>query len=105
MWRDRGARLLVIGLGILMLALWAGPQKLGGGKGGILGLGSHALNNHSLGSAVNASFPFWSELSKTLWPLVIQRLEFAALALMAVSAYLLARTRRRLGSWERSVRR
>ena len=105
MWRDRGARLLVIGLGILMLALWAGPQKLGGGKGGILGLGSHALNNHSLGSAVNASFPFWSELSKTLWPLVIQRLEFAALALMAVSAYLLARTRRRLGSWEPSVRR
>ena len=96
MWRDRRARLLVIGLGILMLALWAGPQELGGGKGGILGLGSHALNNHSLGSSVNASFPFWSELSTKLWPLVIHRLEFAALALMVFSAYLLARTRRRL---------
>ena len=38
MWRDRGARLLVVGLGVLMLALWVVPQKLGGGSGGILGL-------------------------------------------------------------------
>jgi len=48
MWRDRGARRLVIGLGILMLALWVVPQKLGGGSGGIFGLVSHAQGNHSL---------------------------------------------------------
>lgn len=105
MWRDRGARVLVIGLGVLMLALWAVPQKLGHGSGGILGLGSHALNNHSSRSCVNASFPFRCELSRTLKPLVVERLELAALLLIAAGAYLLGRSRRRLGSWEAAVRR
>ncbi|MDE3134761.1 MAG: hypothetical protein KGL15_11905 [Acidobacteriota bacterium] len=105
MWRDRGARALVIGLGVLMLALWAVPQKLGHGSGGILGLGQHALNNHSLKSCVNESFPFGCELSKTLRPLVVERLELAALLLIAGSAYVLGRSRRRLGGWEAAVRR
>lgn len=99
MWRDRGSRLLVPGLGILMLALWAVPQKLGGGRGGILGLGSHALQNHQAGSAVNSSFPFWDELAYKLRPLLVGRLEGAALLLLLVAAYLLVRTRRERGSW------
>jgi hypothetical protein len=105
MWRDRGARLLVIGLGLLMLCLWGVPQKLGGGSGGLIGLGSHALKNHSRKSAVFASFPFWAELSKTLWPLVIARLEIASLAFSIGTGYVLWRTRRRLGSWTAAVRR
>ena len=105
MWRDRGARLLVIGLGLLMLCLWGVPQKLGGGSGGLIGLGSHALKNHSKKSAVFASFPFWAELSKTLWPLVVARLEIASLAFTAGTGYVLWRTRRRLGSWSAAVRR
>ena len=105
MWRDRGARLLVIGLAILMLALWGVPQKLGGGAGGLIGLGSHALKNRSHKSAANASFPFWAELSKTLWPLVIERLELASLILIAGTAAMLAWTRRRLGGWAAAVRR
>jgi hypothetical protein len=98
-WRDRGARLLVVGLGGLMLALWVVPQKLGHGSGGILGLATHAQKNHSAASAVNSTFPFWTELSRTLWPLIIERLEFAALILIAVSGFWLARSRRRLGGW------
>ncbi|MDE3131602.1 MAG: hypothetical protein KGL16_10660 [Acidobacteriota bacterium] len=104
-WRDRAARQLVFGLGILMLALWVVPQELGGGSGGILGLPGHALKNRSISSAANTSFPFWNELSKTLWPLVIERLEIAALLLMALSAHLLVRSRRRLGGWEAALRR
>jgi len=105
MWRDRGARRLVIGLGILMLALWVVPQKLGGGSGGIFGLVSHAQGNHSLNSAVNTSFPFWNELAYKLWPLVLERLEFASLLLIGYTAYLVVRARSRLGSWRGAVER
>ncbi len=103
MWRDRGARLLVLGLGVLMLALWGVPQKLGGGS--LIGLGTHAMHNHQAGSCANASFPFSCELSNTLWPLVLERLELATLALIVFTAYLLIRARRQLGSWEAAVRR
>ncbi len=105
MRRDRDARLLVIGLGILMLALWVAPQELGGGSGGIIGLASHAQKNHSLNSAVNSSFPFWDELAYKLWPLVLERLEFASLLLTGYTVYLVVRGRRRLGSWRGAVER
>ncbi|HUY58838.1 MAG TPA: hypothetical protein VMV16_03935 [Solirubrobacteraceae bacterium] len=103
MRRERGARLLVIGLGILMLALWVVPQELGGGHGGILGLATHAQHNRSRKSAANTSFPFWNELAYTLWPLIVERLEFASLLLTGYTAYLLVRARRRLGSWRGAV--
>jgi len=105
MRRDRGARLLVIGLGLLMLALWVVPQKLGGGSGGIIGLAQHARKNHSLNSAVNSSFPFWDELAYKLWPLVLERLELASLLLTGYTAYLVARAHSRLGSWRGAVER
>ena len=105
MWRDREARLLVIGMGILMLALWVVPQKLGGGSGGIIGLATHARTNRSAHSAANASFPFWTELRHTLQPLVIARLEIASLLLIAFTGYLLVRTRRQLHSWRDALER
>ncbi len=56
-------------------------------------------------SAVNSSFPFWNELAYTLWPLVLERIEFASLLLTGYTAYLLVRGRRRLGSWRRAAER
>ena len=103
MSRERRAIPLVLGLGVLMLALWVVPQLLGHGK--LSGLFSHAQSNHSAHSAVNSSFPFWHELSVTLWPLALERVEAAALILMAVTTWLVIRDRRALGGWEPSLRR
>ncbi len=102
MWRDRRTIPLVVGLGVLMLLLWVVPQKLGGGS--VTGLGKHALNNHSRSSAIFSSFPLWTEMSTKVWPLVLERVEFAALIQMAVTVYLVARARQRLGGWWNSVR-
>jgi hypothetical protein len=103
MWRDRRTIPFVLGLGVLMLALWVGPQLLGGGK--LSDLFSHAQHNHSLHSAVNSSFPFWHELSVTLWPLALERVEAAALIMMAVTAWLVVRDRPAQGGWIASMRR
>ncbi len=109
-WRERrdvkralAAGAAVLGLIALMLALWVVPQVLGGRKAG--GLISHARHNHSVHSAVNSAFPFWTELSRTIWPLVIGRVEAAALLLIAVTAWLLVRDRRGTGSWREAVKR
>ncbi len=102
MWRDRRAIPLVLGLGVLMLLLWVIPQKLGGGT--VKNLVSHPRHNHSAGSAVNSTFPLWDEMSTQVWPLVLERVEFAALIQMAVTAYLVARARQRLGGWWNAVR-
>lgn len=102
MWRDRDARRLVIGLAILMLALWIVPQKLGGAS--VSGLVKHPLQNHSKQSCVNASFPFSCELDYTLWPLVLERLEIASLLLLGVTGYQLTRSRRQLGTWNAALR-
>ena len=89
-----------------MLALWVVPQELGGGSGGIIGLASHAQKNHSLNSAVNSSFPFWDELAYKLWPLVLERLEFAVSAAdRATPCIWWCAARRRLGSWRGAVQR
>jgi hypothetical protein len=101
--RDRGAWKLVVGLAILMLALWGVPQKLGGGS--LSELFTHPQHNHSAKSAVNASFPFWSELRHTLRPLVILRLEAAALLAIAFTGVLVARTWRQLGDWRAAIER
>jgi hypothetical protein len=102
MWRDREARRLVIGLAILMLALWVVPQKLGGGT--VSGLATHAQGNHSKSSCVNASFPFSCELDYTLWPLVLERLEIASLILLGITGYQVTRSSRQLGSWSAALR-
>lgn len=96
-WRQRRAWPLVTGLGILMLALWLVPERLGGGTA--KALVTHAQHNHSIHSAVYASFPLWHELNFVLWPLALERVEIAALAEIALTAWLVLRARRRLGSW------
>ena len=101
--RDRGAWRLVVGLAILMLALWVVPQKLGGGS--ITDLFSHARSNHSAKSAVNSSFPFWNELVHKLRPLVALQLEFGSLLLIAFTGYLVIRSRRELGGWRAALER
>jgi hypothetical protein len=103
MWRDRDARMLVIGLAILMLALWVVPQKLGGGS--VSGLATHAQGNHSKTSCVNASFPFSCELDNTLWPLVLERLEIASLIMIGITSFLVIRSRRQLENWSAALRR
>jgi hypothetical protein len=103
MWRDREARKLVIGLAILMLALWVVPQKLGGGT--VSGLATHAQHNRSKDSAANSSFPFWTELSYFLWPLVLERLEIATLAMIGITSLLVFRSQRQLGNWTAALRR
>src|SRR5579863_4343474 len=103
MWRDRRALPLVLGLGVLMLTLWVALQLLGGGK--ISDLFSHAQKNHAAHSSVNSSFPFWHELSITLWPLALERVEAAALVMMAVTTWLLIRDRSDAGGWMAAMRR
>jgi hypothetical protein len=102
MWKDRGARLLVIGLAVLMLALWIGPQKLGGGTA--TGLVTHAQKNHASNSAVNSSFPFWHELRVDVWPLTLARVEIASLLLIAWTAFLTVRARRTVGNWSSALK-
>jgi hypothetical protein len=103
MWHDREARKLVIGMGVLMLALWVVPQKLGGGS--VTSLATHAQGNHSRQSAVYASFPFWAEMSTKLWPLVLERLEAASLILLGITAYQVTRAKQQLGNWDAALRR
>jgi hypothetical protein len=57
MWKDPGARAMVLGLAILTLVLWFVPQKLGGGSfdSGLV-RATHVRSN----SNANASFPFWA---------------------------------------------
>ncbi len=104
MWRERGRMIpFVIGLGALMLLLWVVPQRLGGAK--VSGLIGHATSNHLPGSAVNSSFPFWHELSLVLWPLALERVEAAALAMILLAGVLVVRDRRAAGGWLASMHR
>ena len=76
-----------------MLALWVVPQKLGGGS--VVGFGDTRSEEPLQGQSREcASFPFWKELSATLWPLVVERLEIAALLLIGITAYLVVHARR-----------
>jgi hypothetical protein len=100
-WRERRLFAMVLGGMALMLALWVVPQVLGGRSA--TGLVTHARHNHSIHSAVNSAFPFWTELSRVIQPLVLARVELAALALIAISAVLLVRDRRRLGGWRETL--
>jgi hypothetical protein len=102
MWKDRRSWPLVIGLGVLMLALWLGPQELGGGTA--KGLVNHPLNNHQKGSAVNSSFPFWHELHYVVLPLVLRRVEVAAVIQILLTAALVGRAWRRGAGWMAALR-
>jgi hypothetical protein len=101
-WRERRNAVLVVGLVALMVLLWVVPQVDGGGTA--TGLFTHPQHNHSVHSAVLSSFPFWHELSRTLWPLALERVEAAALLMMALTAWLVIRDRHAYGGWSGSLR-
>ena len=101
MWRDPGARRLVIGLIVLAIALWIVPQKLGGQSAGALI--SHAKTNHSARSAVNSADPFRTEIRK-LRTLVLERVQYAAALLILCAVALLIRARRNAESWLATLR-
>lgn len=90
MWRDRSTAKLVIGLGVLAIALWFVPTHLGGHSAV-----SQALTNHVSGSAVNSSFPFWTELHSVEWDLILSRAKAALILACVVAAWLLWRSWRR----------
>jgi hypothetical protein len=82
MWRDPGARAMVIGLAVLVLLLWFVPQKLGGGS---FTSGVSRAQQPRANSAAYKSCPFCTELSKVAWPQVELQIKIAA-ALVIVAA-------------------
>ncbi len=79
MWKDPGARALVVGFALLTLVLWFVPQKLGGGSftSGVTRATHVRANSNAL-----AAFPFWAEF-KAAWTLSIFRVKVAAIAMIA----------------------
>jgi hypothetical protein len=96
MWRDPGARGLVIGLAVLTLFLWFVPQKWGGGSwtSGIT-RAHHPRSN----SPAFASCPFCAELKDHAWPLVLLRIKVAAALTVLCALFVLWRTRSALAGW------
>ncbi len=70
MWRDPGARVLVITLAILTLAAWFLPQRFGGGS---LTSGVNRAHHPRANSAAFSSFPFWNEFRLHAWDSVYIR--------------------------------
>ncbi len=103
MWKDKGARPLVLGVGILVLLLWLVPPELAGTSA--KGLVTHAVHNHHSDSAVNTGSPFWTEFSHVVWPLALARVEIASLLLLALTGFLVVTTRRAVGNWSSAIRR
>ena len=93
LWKHRNARVMVLALGVLTLLLWFVPQKLGSGT--FTASVSRALKANP-DSATYAHCPFCQELRYVALPLVVRRVEIAALlALLAVGFLLLRRWRAR----------
>jgi len=101
-WKHPETRALVVGMVVLMLALWVVPQRLGGLT--VMGLFTHPQKNHAHTSAVYSSFPFWTELRTKVGPLTPQRVELVSLVLIAATAVAVLRAKRALGSWTEAVR-
>jgi hypothetical protein len=82
MWKDPSSRKLVAGLAVLTLFLWFVPQKWGGGS---LTSGVSRAQHPRHNSAAFASCPFCSEFADHAWPLVLQRIEVAALLVIGAA--------------------
>jgi hypothetical protein len=90
MWRDPGARALVVGLAVVTLFLWFVPQKLGGGSwfSGVT-RAQHPRRN----SPAFAHCPLCAELKDHAWPLVLLRIKIAAALAVVCAAGVLWRIR------------
>jgi hypothetical protein len=95
-WKDRGARVLVAGLFVLIPVLWFGPEYWGSGHffRGVT-RAQHVRSN----SAALAKCPFCTELRKHAWPRVMLRIK--AVAILAVLAAAVGLWRTREGWWTR----
>ncbi|HET9074771.1 MAG TPA: hypothetical protein VFN48_09345 [Solirubrobacteraceae bacterium] len=96
MWKDKQARALVVGLGLLTIVLWFLPQKLGGGSfvSGVARATHPRANSNAF-----ASFPFWAEF-KAAWTESIFRVKVAAIFTIVVGLGVMLyerRSRRRFG--------
>ncbi|HWD64945.1 MAG TPA: hypothetical protein VG405_07200 [Solirubrobacteraceae bacterium] len=96
MWRNPGARALVIGLAVLTLFMWFVPQKWGGGS---FTSGVARAHNPRHNSPAFASFPLWAELKDHAWPLVLLRIKVAAALTVLCALGVLWRIRATLPSW------
>jgi hypothetical protein len=95
LWRDRGARKLVLSLFVLIPVLWFLPEYWGSGHF-LRGVtrAAHPRSN----SLAFAKSPFFSELEDAAWPTILLRIKLAAAVLAAVVAVVLWRGWRRGGS-------
>ena len=96
MWKDPGARAMVIGLGVLTLLLWFVPQKLGGGS---FTSGISRAHHPRSNSAAFASCPFCTELKDHAWPLVLLRIKIAAAVGVLLAVVGLGRGMRTRPGW------
>jgi hypothetical protein len=94
LWKDPGARMLVVGSAVLVLVAWFLPVYLGCGS--VSCSVSRAVHPRS-NSLAFASDPFEAELTKAAWPTMLLRIKVVAALLVAAVAVLSWRTWRRDG--------
>ncbi|MHB1835477.1 MAG: hypothetical protein ACYCXW_10965, partial [Solirubrobacteraceae bacterium] len=94
LWRDPGARVLVVLSAVVVLAAWFVPVKLGCGS--FTCSVSRALKPRS-NSLAFASSPFEAELSEAAWPTMLLRIKVPAALLVLTVAGLTWREARRRG--------
>jgi O-antigen/teichoic acid export membrane protein len=75
LWKDPGARKLVVGAALLTLLAWFLPQKLGGGS---FSSGVARAHKPRSNSAAFGSFPFWDEFRYHAWDSVFPRAKLVA---------------------------
>jgi O-antigen/teichoic acid export membrane protein len=92
MWKDPGARALVVGVAVLTLLVWFVPQKLGGGS---FSSGVARAHNPRSNSAAFSSFPFWTELHGHGWHSVFRRARLIAVLGIFASVVVTGRSRMR----------
>lgn len=99
MWRDPGARALVIGLAVLTLLAWFVPQKLGGGS---FTSGVARAEDPRANSAAFAHFPFWAELRGHAWESVFFSARVTAVLGALAALLVVLRKRRDWRTWLRT---
>ncbi len=94
LWKDPGARALVVGSAVLMLVAWFLPVYLGCGS--VTCSVSRAVHPRA-NSLAFASDPFTAELTRAAWPTMLLRIKAVAVLLVVAVAVLSWRTWRRDG--------
>ena len=92
LWKDRRARVLVLGSAVLMLVAWFLPVYLGCGS--VSCSVSRAVHPRS-NSLAFASDPFTAELTKAAWPTMLLRIKVVAALVVLAVAVIVWRTWRR----------